>query len=144
LITTDDLLQLQLAAWQCYFSPASVIYGLSHRIGHILGGTFGLPHSVTSCITLAPVIRACAEVYGDKLEVFSEGHGGAGAAARLASRISDVVTLLGLPDRITAFDLDKAQLANVAALLKANYGPEVADLGADAGVKLEALLESLW
>lgn len=61
LVTPDDLLQLQLAAWQCYFSPASVIYGLSHRIGHILGGTFGLPHSATSCITLAPVIRACAD-----------------------------------------------------------------------------------
>jgi alcohol dehydrogenase class IV len=144
LVTTDDLLQLQLGAWQCYFSPASVIYGLSHRIGHILGGTFGLPHSVTSCITLAPVIRACAEVYGDKLEVFSDGRGGAETAARLASRISDVVTSLGLPDRISAFDFDKAELANVAALLKTNYGPEVADLGPDAGVKLEALLESLW
>ena len=68
LVSGDDLLQLQLGAWQCYFSPASVIYGLSHRIGHILGGSFGLPHSVTSCITLAPVIPACAAFYGDKLE----------------------------------------------------------------------------
>ena len=42
-ITMEDLLQLQLASWQSYFYPASVIYGLSHRIGHILGGSFGLP-----------------------------------------------------------------------------------------------------
>jgi alcohol dehydrogenase class IV len=148
LVTTDDLLQLQLAAWQCYFSPASVIYGLSHRIGHILGGTFGLPHSATSCITLAPVIRACADFYGDKLGIFIADNAGASrnvdAAAQLADSISQVVRSLGLPDRIGAFDLDRAKLPEVARLLKKNYPNEVADLGNNASVKLDALLESLW
>ncbi|MDR6890316.1 MULTISPECIES: iron-containing alcohol dehydrogenase [Variovorax] len=148
LVAPDDLLELQLAAWQCYFSPASVIYGLSHRIGHILGGTFGLPHSATSCITLAPVIRACADFYGDKLGIFIAGSsgasGGGDAAARLADSISQVVSSLGLPDRIGAFDLDRAKLPEVARLLKKNYPNEVADLGNNASVKLDALLESLW
>ncbi|EJE51116.1 alcohol dehydrogenase, class IV [Acidovorax sp. CF316] len=144
LVTTSDLLQLQLAAWQCYFSPASVIYGLSHRIGHILGGTYGLPHSATSCITLAPVIRACADFYAGKLAVFSPGPGGEGAAGQLASRIASLVTALGLPDRVSAFDLDKARLPEVAALLTHNYPTEVADLGSGATAKLDELLESLW
>jgi maleylacetate reductase len=148
LVTPDDLLQLQLAAWQCYFSPASVIYGLSHRIGHILGGTFGLPHSATSCITLAPVIRACADFYGDKLGIFapspSDTARGEDAAAQLADRIASVVKSLGLPDRIGAFDLDIARLPEVARLLKQNYPNEVADLGNNASVKLDTLLESLW
>ncbi|MDM0074793.1 iron-containing alcohol dehydrogenase [Variovorax sp. J2P1-59] len=144
LVTTSDLLQLQLAAWQCYFSPASVIYGLSHRIGHILGGSFGLPHSATSCITLAPVIRACADFYGDKLDIFSARPGEDDAATQLAGRISGVVKSLGLPDRVGAFDLDKARLPEVAMLLKKNYPNEVADLGAGATAKLDALLESLW
>lgn len=144
LVATNDLLQLQLAAWQCYFSPASVIYGLSHRIGHILGGTYGLPHSATSCITLAPVIRACANCYGDKLEVFSAPPGEKDVAAQLAGRISGVVKALGLPDRISAFDLDKARLPEVATLLKKNYPNEVADLGTGATAKLDALLEGLW
>lgn len=148
LVTADDLLQLQLAAWQCYFSPASVIYGLSHRIGHILGGTFGLPHSVTSCITLAPVIRACADFYGDKLGVFaatpSSASRNADVAAHLADQISQVVKSLGLPDRISAFDLDPAKLPEVARLLKKNYPNEVADLGDNASVKLDELLQSLW
>jgi alcohol dehydrogenase class IV len=141
-VSDDDLLQLQLGAWQCYFSPASVIYGLSHRIGHILGGSFGLPHSATSCITLAPVIRACASFYGDKLEVLSPG--GPGAAARLADRIAAVVATLGLPNRIGAFDLDRAKLPEVAALLDANYPDEVADLGDDPPTRLRVLLEALW
>lgn len=147
LVTPDDLLQLQLAAWQCYFSPASVIYGLSHRIGHILGGTFGLPHSATSCITLAPVIRACADFYGDKLEIFgapSALAAHADAAAQLAGRIEAVVASLGLPNRIGAFDLDKAKLPEVAKLLKKNYPNEVADLGNNASIKLDALLDSVW
>jgi maleylacetate reductase len=145
LVSMDDLLQLQLGAWQCYFFPASVIYGLSHRIGHVLGGTFGLPHSMTSCITLAPVIRACAEIYGDKLEIFSRGRATGGAAARqLADRIASAVAALGLPSRISAFDIDKAQLSQVAELLRTNYPAEVADLGNDASVKLDELLESLW
>ena len=142
LVRHDDLLQLQLGAWQCYFSPASVIYGLSHRIGHILGGSFGLPHSATSCMTVAPVIEACAAYYGDKLEALSPG--GPGAATRLAERISAVVAKLGLPSRIGAFDLDRAKLPEVAALLTANYPEEVADLGQDAPARLDALLERLW
>jgi len=144
LVTANDLLQLQLGAWQCYFSPASVIYGLSHRIGHILGGTYGLPHSATSCITLAPVIRACADFYGDKLEVFATLAGDAQAASHLADRIASVVKSLELPDRVSTFDLDRATLPEVAMLLKKNYPNEVADLGTNATAKLDALLESLW
>jgi len=137
-VTRDDLLQLQLAAWQCYFYPASVIYGLSHRIGHILGGTYGLPHSVTSCITLAPVIRACADFYGDKLTVFAP------SAAALADRIEGAVRTLGLPDRIGTLGLPVAALPAVAALLEKNYPNEVADLGTEAPQKLVALLRSIW
>jgi len=144
LVSTEDLLQLQLGAWQCYFYPASVIYGLSHRIGHILGGTFGLPHSMTSCITLAPVIRACAEAYGDKFGIFASGKGDVTAATALANRIADVVDTLQLPSRLAAFDFDRAKLPEVAALLKQNYPAEVGDLGDHAGQKLDALLESMW
>ncbi|GAC1046090.1 maleylacetate reductase [Rhizobium dioscoreae] len=143
-ITLDDLLQLQLAAWQCYFFPASVIYGLSHRIGHILGGTFGVPHSLTSCITLAPVIEACASFYGDKLRIFNAQAGGREAASALSSDISGIVTFLGLPSKLREIGFDRSLISNVAELLVENYPREVADLGVDARTKLSDLLESLW
>ncbi|MNF25695.1 Maleylacetate reductase [compost metagenome] len=144
LVTGENLLQLQLAAWQCYFSPASVIYGLSHRIGHILGGTYGVPHSATSCITLAPVIRACAAFYGPKLDVFCAPRGNDSAAEQLATRIGRLVTSLGLPNRISHFDIDASQLPKIAEMLNANYPKEVEDLGSNAAGKLDRLLESLW
>lgn len=142
-VSTDDLLQLQLAAWQCYFYPASVIYGLSHRIGHILGGTYGLPHSVTSCIALAPVIRACAATYGRKLEIFAAHRGDRSPADFLADRIEAAVRALELPSRLGDLDFDPARLPEMAALLRQNYPSEVGDLGDNAGAKLDALLESL-
>ncbi|AJA09525.1 iron-containing alcohol dehydrogenase [Sphingopyxis fribergensis] len=142
-VTHRDLLSLQLAAWHCYFAPASVIYGLSHRIGHILGGTYGLPHSVTSCITLAPVIRACADRYGPKLSIFGESRI-APAAAQLANRIEGLVTAQGLPDRVGPLGLDRSILPDVHDLLVRSYPAEVADLGDAAEAKLTSLLDSLW
>lgn len=144
LITPDDLLQLQLAAWQCYFFPASVIYGLSHRIGHILGGTFGVPHSLTSCITLAPVIEACASFYGDKLKLFNGRASGREAASVLSSDIGGVVTFLGLPSKLREIGFERSLISHAAELLLENYPREVEDLGVDARVKLADLLESLW
>ena len=142
-----DLLQLQLAAWQCYAYPASVIYGLSHRIGHVLGGTFGFPHSVTSCITLPPVIRACAPFYGDKLRAFAPSDGskdGLSAAGALADRIESLTSHLGLPTRLRSFDIGTPALEEVANLLRDNYRTEVNDLGPDADRKLDALIQALW
>jgi 3-oxoacid CoA-transferase len=31
--------------------------GLSHSIGHALGATYSIPHGITSCLTLSPVIE---------------------------------------------------------------------------------------
>jgi maleylacetate reductase len=143
-VDLNDLQALQLASWYCYFSPASVIYGLSHRIGHILGGTYGLPHSATSCITLAPVIRACGSFYKGRLGAFSGEAGGDPTGERLADRIAALVKALGLPDRMRSYGLQESQIGEIAALLKDKYPVEVADLGEDAEARLDGLLESLW
>jgi maleylacetate reductase len=140
----NDVQELQLASWQCYFSPASVIYGLSHRIGHVLGGTYGVPHSATSCITLAPVIRVCAPFYKGRLAVFSDDVSKEHSGERLADRIVTLVAGLGLPDRIRSYGVQQKQLGEVSALLLTKYPTEVADLGQDAEVKLDGLLASLW
>ncbi|MDK1373766.1 MULTISPECIES: iron-containing alcohol dehydrogenase [unclassified Sinorhizobium] len=143
-VSMEDLLQLQLSAWHCYFYPASVVYGLSHRIGHILGGTFGLPHSMTSCITLAPVIGACAEYYGDKLDGFTQLSNNHSTAESLSEAIASVVRHLGLPSRIGDFGLESCALPKVVAMLQEHYREEVGDLGDQAESKLFRLLENMW
>lgn len=140
----DDLLSLQLASWHCYFAPAAVKYGLSHRIGHILGGTFGMPHSLTSCITLAPVIRACAAMYEDRLSVFAATQPGKSAPLALAEALSGLLAVLGLPTHLNGIGPDRQHLPEIEALLRTNYPQEVGDLGPDAETRLSTLLAGLW
>ncbi|CAL3971123.1 hypothetical protein PZA11_007458 [Diplocarpon coronariae] len=44
----------------CYASLFPFLFsgavGLSHSTGHALGATYGIPHGITSCLTLAPVV----------------------------------------------------------------------------------------
>ncbi|TZG36548.1 iron-containing alcohol dehydrogenase [Agrobacterium sp. B1(2019)] len=144
LVTLDDILALQLSAWHCYFYPASVVYGLSHRIGHILGGTFELPHSMTSCVTLAPVMSATSAFYGSKLRPFAPEAHAAAPGEYLARIIAQTVKHLGLPSTLSDLRLAREALPEVASLLQENYPDEVRDLGPGAEEKLPPLLEAMW
>lgn len=51
-------LQCQLGAWQAMAAViGGVPMGASHAIGHVLGGTCGVPHGYTSCVLLPHVLR---------------------------------------------------------------------------------------
>ena len=51
-------LRCQMGAWQAMMPVlADVPMGASHAIGHVLGGTLGVPHGYTSCV-LSPVVLA--------------------------------------------------------------------------------------
>jgi len=49
----------------CYSSLFPFLYrggvGLSHSIGHALGATYHIPHGITSCLTLSPVLHHKAD-----------------------------------------------------------------------------------
>ena len=54
----DARLKCQIGAWQAMMPViAGVPMGASHAIGHVLGGTCGVPHGYTSCI-LSPFVLA--------------------------------------------------------------------------------------
>lgn len=45
----------------CYSSLFPFLFtggvGLSHSIGHAIGATYSIPHGITSCLSLAPVVH---------------------------------------------------------------------------------------
>jgi 3-oxoacid CoA-transferase len=45
----------------CYSSLFPFLYtggvGLSHSIGHAIGATYSIPHGITSCLSLAPIVH---------------------------------------------------------------------------------------
>ncbi|MGH8422128.1 MAG: iron-containing alcohol dehydrogenase, partial [Pseudomonas fluorescens] len=143
-----ERLMCQVAAWQCYFAPATIRFGLSHRIGHVLGGTYGVPHSVTSCITLAPVMRAFAELESSKLTVIaaalSPGQHLAVNPTTAADRLHDLVVQLDLPVRLRDVGIDRKDLSAIASLVARHYPGEVERLYPDARTGLGGLLEKMF
>jgi maleylacetate reductase len=98
----DDLeprLNCQLAAWLTQVSAApGVPNGASHGIGYILGGYAGIPHGITSCISLAATLEWNEPVNAERQRAVAEKLGRPGA--RPCDVMRDFVRSLGLPTRL--------------------------------------------
>ncbi|KAH6705402.1 hypothetical protein BKA61DRAFT_646467 [Leptodontidium sp. MPI-SDFR-AT-0119] len=59
----------------CYAALFPFLYtggvGLSHSIGHALGATYNIPHGITSCLTLAPVVALKAKTKPDEARMIA-------------------------------------------------------------------------
>ncbi|MBX3502599.1 MAG: iron-containing alcohol dehydrogenase [Alphaproteobacteria bacterium] len=76
-------------------SQAGVDKGASHAIGHILGGTAGVPHGYTSCVMLPTVMRWNKLVNAERQAVVSEALGRPGIDA--GDALHELISGLGLP-----------------------------------------------
>ena len=96
----DDLdarLQCQIAAWLSIYGAFNAPVGLSHAIGHQLGGRCRVPHGVTSCITLARVMAFNAPVIPDRMAALAAAMG----ASDAPTAVDALVKSLGLPTRLS-------------------------------------------
>lgn len=92
-------LDCQLGAWMSIIgSSAGVEKGASHGIGHVLGGTAGVPHGYTSCVMLPHVLRFNHPVNAERQKWVSEALGRAGEPA--ADVVRDLIAELGLPQTL--------------------------------------------
>ncbi len=113
----DTRLELQLAAWFSFFDEFNTRMGLSHNIGRRLGATYNIPHGITSCIALAPVMRLLAPVHTQALARIAgilnlpEARSGddLDAARAAAGAVAVLVSRLGLPNRLGSFGVRTAQ-----------------------------------
>ena len=94
-------------------SMAGIPNGASHGIGYLLGGGYGVPHGITSCITLPPVMEWNASVNGARQAEVAAAFGGAGQPA--GSVLRKFVSELGLPTRLRDVGLKKELLPAIAA-----------------------------
>jgi maleylacetate reductase len=92
-------LDCQIGAWMSMVgSQTAVSKGASHGIGHVLGGTAGVPHGYTSCVMLPHVLRFNHPVNGEKQARVSEALGRPSEAA--ADVVASLIAGLGLPTRL--------------------------------------------
>ena len=106
-------LDCQLGAWMSMVgSQTGVAKGASHGIGHVLGGTAGVPHGYTSCIMLPHVLRWNSAVNADRQALVSEALGQRDEPA--ADLVAALIAGLGLPTRLRDVGVKEDQLDLIA------------------------------
>jgi maleylacetate reductase len=93
--------------------PQGVPMGASHGIGYILGGAYGVPHGVTSCLMLPAVLEWNEPVNAERQRTVAEALGRPGERAGPALR--DFVRGLGVPWRLRDVGIARDDLPAIAA-----------------------------
>ena len=106
-------LDCQLGAWMSIIgSSAGVHKGASHGIGHILGGTAGVPHGYTSCVMLPHVLRFNQSVNAAQQRRVSEALGFPHQPA--CEVVAALVAELELPSTLRQVDVHEDMLDEIA------------------------------
>ncbi len=106
-------LDCQLGSWMSIVgSSAGVEKGASHGIGHVLGGTAGVPHGYTSCVMLPHVMRFNLPVNAERQKLVSEALGRPGVPA--ADVLADLIAELGLPRTLREVNVKPELLDRIA------------------------------
>lgn len=111
----------QMAAWLSISGLANVNLGLSHGIGHQLGGRCGVPHGVTSCVMLPTIMEYNLEETIDRQAIIARAIGAASdtdtdteAARKAAPAVRDFIQKLGLPWRLRNTTVKKSDFDALA------------------------------
>ncbi|KAJ7067863.1 alcohol dehydrogenase IV [Mycena amicta] len=119
--------KLQIASWMSLWPTKWEKYsalGLSHSLGHKLGATYKIPHGITSCLTLAPVVALQSRIASpdDKaclarcLFYLEEPSTGSieGDILKLSALIAGLVENLGLKSTLSEYKVPKENIAKIA------------------------------
>ncbi len=136
-------LDCQLGAWMSMVgSQNGVPKGASHGIGHVLGGTAGVPHGYTSCVMLPHVLRFNQPVNADRQALVAEALGQPGAEA--AEVVATLVAELGLPASLRAVGVRAEQLDSIAEGAMHDRWVHTNPRRIDGPATVRALLDAAW
>jgi maleylacetate reductase len=106
-------LDAQLGMWLSRFVTMSGIpYGASHGLGYLLGAYKGVPHGITSCLTLHAALAWNEPVNAERQRAVAQAFGRPGGSASAALRA--FVGSLGLPTRLGEVGIGRDELAAIA------------------------------
>ena len=109
----DARLKCLMGAWMSMTGIiAGARLGASHAIGHILGGSAGVPHGHTSCIMLPYVLEWNAAVNGERQKEIATAMGRAGNPA--SEVLDSFIRNLDMPRSICETGVEESDLARLA------------------------------
>jgi len=111
-----DLSARQMCQEGAWCSMVGIVSGLpmgiSHAVGHALGGSFDVPHGYTSCVMAPFALEFNQSVNGHRQKLISVALGEPNTAAHvLADRL---IRSLGMPRSLTAVGIKESDLAALA------------------------------
>ena len=113
-------LACQTAAWMSDAGVLSVGTGISHSIGRVIGATWNIPHGITSCLTLAEVMRTQVETNRDRLLLIAGAesmhtHGSqTKTAIAAADGVTQLVKELGFTKTLRDYGIQKTDFPRIA------------------------------
>jgi maleylacetate reductase len=150
----DDLearTELLLGAHLGGTALASVSMGLHHGLCHILGGTAGVPHGVANAIILPHAMRFNLDAIAPQLAQAAAAMGltragqsdeAAGAAA--AQHVYELVSYLGLPQRLRDAGVKEADLPRLAELALQSSAVQNNPKPLRSVAEAEAIFRAAW
>ncbi|GJD51196.1 Maleylacetate reductase [Methylobacterium crusticola] len=124
-------------AWLCGTCLGAVEMALHHKLCHVLGGSFGLPHAETHCVVLPHATAYNAEAAPDAVARVARALGTRDAAGGL----HDLARGLGAPTALAALGLREADLDRAAEIAAARPYPNPRPVARDA---IRRLLGEAW
>ncbi|HYZ20967.1 MAG TPA: iron-containing alcohol dehydrogenase, partial [Rhodopila sp.] len=139
----DARLNCQLGSWMSIMgSQNGVPKGASHGIGHVLGGTAGVPHGYTSCVMLPHVLRFNEPVNAERQAWVSDAMGRRGEKA--ADAVADLIRGLGLPTTLREVNVRQDQLDEIARESMHDRWVHTNPRKIDGPPAVRALLDAAW
>lgn len=109
----DARLRCQVGAWQSMIPIiGGVPMGASHAIGHVLGGTAGVPHGYCSCVMAPAVLAFNKSVNAERQALISASFGRPGEDA--SGIVDAFIRDLGMPRSLADVDVGDDQLDVIA------------------------------
>jgi maleylacetate reductase len=106
-------LDAQLGMWLSRFvTMAGIPYGASHGLGYLLGAYKGVPHGITSCLTLHAALAWNEPVNAERQRAVAQAFGRPGGNAAAAVRA--FVESLGLPTTLGEVGIARDDLPAIA------------------------------
>jgi alcohol dehydrogenase class IV len=99
-------------AWLAGCALGTVQMGLHHKLCHVLGGSFNLPHAETHAIVLPHAVRYNQDSAPEAMQRIERAIG----AADAAGGIFDLEKKLGLPLRLADIGMKEADLERAARI----------------------------
>jgi maleylacetate reductase len=129
-------------AWLAGLSLGGSTMGLHHKLCHVLGGSFGLPHAETHAIVLPHAVAYNAAAAPDAMAAAACALGGDDdVAAALYALARDVLTAADAPTSLRELGLRESDLDRAAEIAAASPYPNPRPVRADM---LRALLERAY